>query len=98
MTYWGAHDIDIADGPSMNCPSRSRAKPKPPEIVYGDNVAMKFNWVVRHPSGTFSERSAIWAVSCTMFEGDQGRIFVKCGTGELGARTIEGVVAASLNR
>jgi predicted dehydrogenase len=79
VTDWGAHDIDIAQWAIDELPIAIEGKAELPQIANGYNVATQFNAVVRYPSGTVLEIGDSGRQG-TMFEGDQGRIFVNRGT------------------
>ena len=78
VTDWGAHDIDIAQWAIDELPIAIDGKAELPKIANGYNVATQFNAVVRYPSGTVLEIGDSGRQG-TMFEGDQGRIFVNRG-------------------
>jgi predicted dehydrogenase len=78
MTDWGAHDIDIAQWAINEYPISVDGKAELPKVVNGYNVATHFQATVRYPSGTVLEIGDAGRQG-TLFEGDQGRIFVNRG-------------------
>ena len=79
VTDWGAHDIDIAQWAINEHPIAIEGEADLPSIPNGYNVATRFHAVVRYPSGTILEIGDTGRQG-TLFEGDQGRIFVNRGT------------------
>ena len=78
VTDWGAHDIDIAQWAINELPIAIEGEADLPQIPNGYNVATRFHAVVRYPSGTLLEIGDTGRQG-TLFEGDQGRIFVNRG-------------------
>lgn len=78
MTDWGAHDVDIAQWAIDELPVAVDGKAVLPTIPNGYNVATKFRATLRYPSGVVLEIGDSGREG-TLFEGDQGRIFVNRG-------------------
>lgn len=78
VTDWGAHDIDIAQWAINELPVAVDGKAELPKIANGYNVATRFSAVVRYPSGVLLEIGDTGRQG-TLFEGDDGRIFVNRG-------------------
>jgi predicted dehydrogenase len=79
VTDWGAHDMDIAQWAINEHPIEVEAQGKLPDVPNGYNVSLGFQGTVRYPSGAelvVAEEGR----TGTLFEGDQGRIFVNRGT------------------
>jgi predicted dehydrogenase len=79
VTDWGAHDIDIAQWGINEYPVGISASGELPNIPNGYNVSTGFEGIVRYPSGVELQVTEKGRAG-TLFEGEEGRIFVNRGT------------------
>lgn len=79
MTDWGAHDIDIAQWAIGQYPVEIRGQGEFPKIPNAYNVATRCHATVQYSNGVVLEIGETGRQG-TLFEGDQGRIFVNRGT------------------
>jgi predicted dehydrogenase len=79
VTDWGAHDMDIAQWAINEYPTSVSASGALPKTPNGYNVSTGFEGIINYPSGT-QMVVAEQGRAGTLFEGEQGRIFVNRGT------------------